>query len=63
MSQNPDPKTVPQPDTITPIAPPEHPVQPTPIEEPAGNPSEIPGSPGGGDIDEPCRGPDELPAV
>lgn len=61
MSQSPDPK--PAPDTITPIAPPEQPIQPSPIEEPADKPSELPGGPGGGDIDEPGRGPHELPAA
>lgn len=62
MSTRPDPNPAPQPDTITPIAPPENPVQPTPIEEPAHQPTELPGGPGGGDIDEPGKGPDELPA-
>lgn len=56
---NPLPK--PKPDVIDPTAPPEYPAQPAPMEEPAGQPLEIPGSPGGGDIDEPGRGPDEMP--
>lgn len=56
-----DPMPKPKPDTIEPMAPPEHPVQPTPQEDPAGQPLEIPGSTGGGDIDEPGRGPDEVP--
>lgn len=63
MSQTPDPRTNIKRDTITPLAPPENPIQPAPIEEPAGNPSEIPGTPGGGDMDQPGKGPDELPAV
>jgi len=36
-------------------------VQPTPQEDPAGQPQEIPGGPGGGDVDEPGRGPSEVP--
>ena len=56
-----DPLPKPKPDTIEPMAPPENPVQPTPQEDPAGQPLEIPGAPGGGDIDEPGRGPDEVP--
>ena len=57
-----DPFPKPKPDTIEPMAPPEHPVQPTPQEDPAGQPMEVPGNPGGGgDIDEPGRGPDEVP--
>jgi hypothetical protein len=57
----PDPLPKPKPDVIEPQSPPERPVQPTPHENPAGQPQEIPGSPGGGDIDEPGRGPDEAP--
>ena len=56
-----DPLPKPKPDIIEPKAPPEHPVQPTPHEDPAHQPLEIPGNPGGGDIDEPGRGPDEVP--
>lgn len=51
----------PKPDTIEPQAPPETPVHPTPIEQPAEQPQEIPGNPGGGDMDEPGRGPSEVP--
>lgn len=51
----------PKPDTIEPQSPPEHPAQPAPPEDPLGQPLEIPGSPGGGDIDEPGRGPREVP--
>lgn len=58
---NPDPLPKPKPDTIEPQAPPEQPVQPTPVEDPAGQPAEIPGRPGGGDIDQPGRGPSEVP--
>jgi len=39
----------------------DEPVQPTPLEDPPGRPAEIPGGPGGGDIDEPGRGPSEVP--
>ncbi len=56
-----DPLPKPKPDIIDPVAPPERPTQPTPLEDPAGQPVEIPGSPGGGDIDQPGRGPDEAP--
>ena len=56
-----DPLPKPKPDTIEPQAPPERPVQPTPLEDPAGQPQEIPGGPGGGDVDEPGRGPSEVP--
>lgn len=59
MTNNPDPQ--PKPDRIDPQSPPEQPTQPTPQEDPAGQPQEIPGIPGGGDIDEPGRGPDEAP--
>ncbi|MDO9363360.1 MAG: hypothetical protein Q7T60_10580 [Sphingopyxis sp.] len=59
MASNPDP--LPKPATIEPQAPPEQPVKPTPQEDPAGQPSEIPGRPGGGDIDQPGFGPDEVP--
>ena len=55
-----DPLPKPKPDIIDPVAPPERPTQPTPLEDPAGQPVEIPGSPGGGDIDQP-GGPDEVP--
>ena len=61
MTNGPDPFPKPQPDTIEPQAPPEQPVQPTPQEDPAGQPHEIPGRPGGGDIDQPGRGPSEVP--
>lgn len=61
MTNGPDPFPKPQPDRIDPQAPPEQPVQPTPLEDPAGQPSEIPGRPGGGDFDAPGRGPDEVP--
>jgi hypothetical protein len=61
MSSSPDPLPKPKPDTIEPQAPPEQPVQPTPLEDPAGQPTEIPGRPGGGDIDQPGRGPSEVP--
>lgn len=56
-----DPLPKPKPDVIDPVAPPEHPAQPTPLEDPAGQPLEIPGSPGGGDTVEPGRGPSEVP--
>jgi hypothetical protein len=59
MTNEPDPH--PRPDRIEPQAPPEKPVQPTPLEDPPGRPAEIPGGPGGGDIDEPGRGPSEVP--
>ncbi|MGV7121452.1 hypothetical protein [Sphingopyxis sp. 550A] len=61
MTAAPDPLPKPKPDTIEPQAPPEKPVQPTPLEDPAGQPQEIPGGPGGGDIDQPGRGPSEVP--
>ncbi|GAO78060.1 MULTISPECIES: hypothetical protein [unclassified Sphingopyxis] len=61
MTNAADPLPKPKPDTIEPQAPPEQPVQPTPVEDPAGQPTEIPGRPGGGDIDQPGRGPDEVP--
>ncbi|MDZ3831362.1 MAG: hypothetical protein U0S50_06040 [Sphingopyxis sp.] len=51
----------PRPDRIEPQSPPETPARPSPQEDPAGQPIEIPGRPGGGDIDEPGRGPSELP--
>ena len=56
-----DPLPNAKPHTIQPQSPPERPTQPTPLEDPAGQPVEIPGSPGGGDIDQPGRGPDEVP--
>lgn len=56
-----DPLPKPKPDIIDPVAPPEQPVQPTPVEDPAGQPLEVPGRPGGGDIDQPGRVPDEVP--
>ena len=52
---------LPKPDRIDPVAPPEHPVQPTPQEDPAGQPLEIPDAPGGDDMDQPGRSPDEVP--
>ena len=61
MTNGPDPFPKPQPDTIEPQAPPEKPVQPTPLEDPAGQPSEIPGNPGGDDFDTPGRRPSEVP--
>ena len=61
MTAAPDPLPKPKPDTIEPQAPPEKPVQPTPQEDPAGQPLEIPGNPGGGDFDAPGRGPSEVP--
>jgi hypothetical protein len=61
MATNPDPLPKPKPDTIEPQAPPEQPVQPNPLEDPAGRPVELPDCPGGGDLDQPGRGPDELP--
>lgn len=61
MANGPDPLPKPKPDTIEPQSPPEHPTRPTPQEDPAGQPAEIPGSPGGGDIDQPGRGPSEVP--
>ena len=61
MTSSPDRLPKPKPDTIEPQAPPERPAQPPPQEDPAGQPPEIPGNPGGGDIDEPGRGPDEVP--
>lgn len=63
MTQSPDPNGKPAPDRIEPIAPPEQPITPAPVEEPAHQPTELPGRPGGGDIDEPGRGPHELPAA
>ena len=59
MASNPDPH--PKPDTIEPQAPPESPVQPTPLEDPAGQPVEIPGRPGGGDFDAHGQTPSEVP--
>lgn len=56
-----DPMPKPKPDTIEPAAPPEQPVQPTPLEDPVRQPEEIPGNPGGGDIDEPGHSPSEVP--
>ena len=56
-----DPLPKPKPDTIEPMAPPENPVRPAPQEDPAGQPLEVPGAPGGGDTDHPGRGPDEVP--
>ena len=61
MVSSPDPLPKPKPDTIEPQSPPEKPVQPTPLEDPAGQPAEVPGRPGGGDIDQPGRGPSEVP--
>lgn len=61
MPPAPDPLPKPKPDIIEPQAPPEKPVQPTPLENPPGQPAEIPGHPGGGDIEEPGRGPSEVP--
>src|SRR3546814_16029604 len=51
MASSPDPLPKPKPDTIEPQSPPERPVQPTPLEDPAGQPTEIPDNPGGDDID------------
>ncbi|SNS26965.1 hypothetical protein [Sphingopyxis indica] len=56
-----DPYPKPQPDKIEPQSPPETPARPAPPEGPPGQPAEVPGHPGGGDVDEPGRGPDELP--
>lgn len=56
---NPLPK--PKPDKIEPQAPPERPVPPNPLGDPASQPIEIPGKPGGDDVDQPGRGPDEMP--
>src|SRR5690606_18948700 len=56
-----DPYPKPKPDKIEPQSPPERPTPPMPQEDPAGQPPEVPGHPGGGDTDEPGRGPDELP--
>src|SRR3546814_21100578 len=56
-----DPYPKPKPDKIEPQSPPERPTPPMTKEDPAGQPPEVPGHPGGGDTDEPCRGPDELP--
>jgi hypothetical protein len=61
MTNGTNPLPKPKPDTIEPQSPPETPARPTPQEDPAGQPLEIPGSPGGDGIDEPGRGPDELP--
>jgi len=61
MATAPDPLPKPKPDTIEPQSPPEHPARPAPQEDPAGQPVEIPGSPGGGDIDQPGHGPSEVP--
>lgn len=62
MTTGTDPLPKPKPDTIEPLSPPEKPAQPAPLEDPAGQPQEIPGTPGGGDVDEPGRGPSEVPA-
>ena len=40
MASSPDPLPKPKPDTIEPQSPPEKPVQPTPLEDPAGQPAE-----------------------
>jgi hypothetical protein len=61
MTNGPDPLPKPKPDTIEPQSPPEHPARPAPLEDPAGQPQEIPGAPGGGDFDAPGRGPAEVP--
>ncbi len=49
-----------QPDTIEPMSPQEAPATPAPVEQPV--PAEPIYNPDGGDIDEPGRGPDEVPA-
>ena len=41
MTNGPDPLTKPKPDTIEPQSPPEQPVQPTPLEDPAGQPVDV----------------------
>src|SRR3546814_20777695 len=41
MASSPDPLPKPKPDTIEPQSPPERPVQPTPLDDPAGQPAEI----------------------
>lgn len=52
---------IPHPDTINPQSPPETPATPNPSEAPMREPPEVqPESP---DIDEPGRGPDEMPAT
>jgi hypothetical protein len=50
---------IPHPDTINPQSPPETPAAPSPSEAPVREPPEV--SPTSPDIDEPGRGPDELP--
>ncbi len=52
---------IPHPDTINPQSPPETPAAPTPSEAPVREPPEI--APTSPDIDEPGRGPDEMPAT
>lgn len=52
---------IPHPDTINPQSPPEAPVDPTPSEAPFREPPEV--TPQSPDIDEPGRGPDEMPAA
>jgi fused signal recognition particle receptor len=47
------------PDHIEPQSPPETPADPTPTEQPA--PQNPDATPDGGDIDQPGRGPDEVP--
>lgn len=59
MNQNANPH--PKPDRIEPASPPEYPVTPSPTEDPAHQPLEVPGSPGG-DEDNPGRGPSEIPS-
>lgn len=61
MTSAADPLPKPRPDTIEPQSPPEKPARPTPHEDPVHQPQEIPGSPGGGDMDQPGRGPSEVP--
>ncbi len=61
MSQAADPHPKPKPDTIEPQSPPERPARPSPLEAPPGRPLEVPGKPGGDDVDQPGRGPDEIP--
>jgi hypothetical protein len=50
-----------QPGSIAPQSPPETPPQPAPAEQPAHRPVEFPGKPGGHDMDEPGKGPQEMP--
>lgn len=57
------PTPTPRPDIIEPAAPPETPVQPTPLGDPAGTPSEQPVDPDGGDVIEPGETPTELPPM